>query len=245
MEHKFGLVGRNISYSFSKKYFAEKFAAQGLGRHTYENFDLPNIEAFPALLKSNPDLQGLNITIPYKEAVLPYLDALDPMARAIGAVNTVHFTKDGLVGHNTDAFGFRESLLPQLRPHHKKSLILGTGGASKAIAHVLRELGITVTYVSRNPTKDQLAYSDIDAQVLGAHTLIINCSPVGTYPNITDRPQLPYASLSKDHLLYDLIYNPERTAFLKQGEAAGASVQNGLGMLVLQAEKAWEIWNTK
>ena len=240
---RFGLVGKNIEYSFSRAYFSKKFKALGLQDHSYENFDLKNISDFPEILQSNGSLGGLNVTIPYKEAVIPYLDTVDAKAAKIGAVNTIQFSNEGLIGHNTDAFGFRESLLPMLRDYDKFALILGTGGASKAIAFTLDELGISYSFVSRNPTEDQLRYTDLDQSVMKKTSLVINCTPLGTYPKIELRPDIPYELLNDRHFLFDLIYNPETTCFLQAGRAKGARTMNGLRMLELQAEKAWEIWN--
>ena len=213
--NRYGLLGKNISYSFSQGYFTQKFKDLGLPDHSYENFDIQHIDDFKEVL-AQENLKGLNVTIPYKQDVIPFLDELDPKAAQIGAVNTIQFTEKGLKGFNTDAFGFRTSLEPFLKTHHTKALILGTGGASKAVRFVLNELG---------------------------NTLIINCTPLGTYPNIEDKPNIPYECIGTDHLLYDLIYNPEQTSFLAEGEARGATTTNGLKMLQQQAEKAWEIWN--
>lgn len=242
-KNRYGLVGRNISYSFSKGYFAQKFATLGLNGHVYENFDLPAINSFPELIGGNPDLKGLNVTIPYKEAVIPYLAALDSEAEKIGAVNTIKFTAKGLKGYNTDAYGFRKAIEPFIQEHHKKALILGTGGASKAVAFVLEKLGITYSHVSRDPSKGQYRYSDLNKALLQEYTVLVNCTPLGTYPNITAKPAIPYEFVCSDHLLFDLIYNPEKTAFLTAGEKNKATICNGLKMLELQAEKAWELWN--
>ena len=242
--HRFGLVGRNISYSFSRAYFTEKFKQLNLHDHSYENFDLDDISAFKDMAALR-DLSGLNITIPYKEKIIPFLDDIDKDARAIGAVNTIKFSRKGLVGYNTDAHGFKESLQPLLKPHHKKALVLGTGGASKAIVFVLEQLAIAYQYVSRNPGKEQLSYSQLNQAHFKEFQLIVNCSPVGTYPNVEEKPQIPYQHLNEGHVLFDLIYNPSETAFLKKGKQMGAAVQNGLPMLEFQAEKAWEIWNSK
>ena len=243
-KHKFGLIGRNISYSFSRGYFTKKFEAMGLPGYSYENYDLPEITGFPSVIKQHTDLVGLNVTIPYKEAVIPYLDRLDPEAASVGAVNTVKCTSAGLVGYNTDVYGFQKALEPFLKKHHTHALVLGTGGASKAVSHVLKKLGVTVRQVSRSPGKGQLAYDELTAGVMGRYLLIINCTPLGTYPNIEDRPPLPYELLGPEHILFDLIYNPEVTAFMKAGRAAGAETSNGLRMLELQAERSWEIWNS-
>lgn len=242
-QNRFGLVGRNISYSFSQDYFNQKFKALGLIDHSYENFDLLHIEEFQPLIKSQEKLKGLNVTIPYKEAVIPYLDKLSKKAQKIGAVNTIKLTKNGWKGYNTDVYGFEKSIKPYLNAHQKNALILGTGGASKAVAFALKEMGIAITFVSRNAKGNQLSYSDIDQEVLKKHTIIVNCTPMGTFPEIQNKPNLPYRFLTKDHLLFDLIYNPEKTAFLKAGEKHGAAILNGFRMLQLQAEKAWEIWN--
>lgn len=242
-KNKYGLVGKNISYSFSQGYFTEKFKTLGLTDHSYENFDIQEITEFKTII-SQPHVKGLNVTIPYKQQVIPYLDALDPIAQKIGAVNTIKFTQNGLKGYNTDAYGFKKSLEPLLQPHHNQALILGTGGASKAIHYVLETLNISATYVSRSPKPHHYTYSALDKEIIAAHPLIINCTPVGTYPHITEKPPLPYQHINDRHLLYDLIYNPEKTAFLAAGEQQGALLCNGLPMLQGQAEKAWEIWNT-
>ncbi len=239
----YGLVGRNISYSFSKGYFTEKFSRLGLAHHSYENFDLKSISEFESLVKGRT-LHGVNVTIPYKQAVIPFLDELSSEAESIGAVNTIKFADKQLIGYNTDAYGFKTSLAPLLKKHHKKALVLGTGGASKAVVFVLQQLGIDCTLVSRNPGHGQLAYSALGKAQMEAYQLLINCSPLGTYPNIQDKPKIPYEHLDTQHLLYDLIYNPEETAFLAEGKKRGATTQNGLAMLQFQAERAWEIWNS-
>ncbi|MHA6279986.1 shikimate dehydrogenase family protein [Salinimicrobium sp. CAU 1759] len=240
---KFGLIGRNISYSFSRKHFADKFSREGIAA-TYENFDLQKIEEFPEILKKNPELKGLNVTIPYKQAIFPFLDTLDPVAEAIGAVNTIKVEKDGsLTGHNTDYYGFAEALKPHLEVHHKKALILGTGGASKAVNYALKTLGTTTTFVSRTPSKNDISYEDLSAEFLKDHTVIVNTTPLGTFPNTEEFPALPVEHLSSRHLLFDLIYNPPKTALMKLAEDRGATILNGQKMLELQAEKAWEIWN--
>lgn len=243
-QFRFGLIGRNISYSFSKGYFTKKFQDANLSGYSYENFDLHRIEEFTKLLQTTKNLKGINVTIPYKEEIIPFLTELDKTADKIGAVNTLKFTKNGLIGYNTDSYGFEKSLVPLLKKQHKKALILGTGGASKAVAHVLGELGISYLFVSRNPKENQISYQDLSQNILETYSLIINCSPLGTYPNIEAKPEIPYQHITPSHLLYDLIYNPEKTAFLMEGEKRGASIYNGLAMLQLQAEKAWEIWNS-
>jgi len=242
--HNYGLVGKNISYSFSRDYFTEKFKAMGLTNSSYRNYDFQNIEDFEIIVKEEEHLSGINVTIPYKEAVIPYLAELDAVAEKIGAVNTIKYTENGLKGFNTDAYGFKNSLQPLLKKQHKNALILGTGGASKAIAYVLQELEIPFKYVSRNPTENQLSYNQLDEDIMASHTLIINCTPLGTFPDVERKPPIPYRLLGTDHLLFDLTYNPEKSAFLQQGENRGAAITNGHKMLQLQAEKAWEIWNS-
>ena len=242
----FGLLGKNISYSFSKTYFSKKFMNLQLTNHKYVNFDIENIEDFLEIVsKYKKSLKGCNVTIPYKESIFNYLDEIDRTASEIGAVNTIKFSSDGkLVGYNTDVVGFEKSLIPLLKTHHTKALILGTGGASKAVAYVLKKLDIDYFKVSRNPIDNlALAYADISNQLLNEYSLIINCSPLGTYPNINEKPMIPYQFLTSKHLLYDLIYNPVETAFLIEGKKRGTQVKNGLQMLELQAEESWRIWN--
>ncbi|SDE58702.1 shikimate dehydrogenase [Pricia antarctica] len=241
-KYRFGLVGKNISYSFSKGYFTDKFSNLGLEGYSYENFDLQHIDELPELLTSNPEVMGLNVTIPFKQEVIAYLDELDTQAEEIGAVNTIKFDGKRLIGYNTDAYGFQKSIEPFLKSRHTKALILGTGGASKAIAFVLGQLGIGVTYVSRNPDATQIGYDDLTRSVLENHLVLVNCTPLGTYPNLDQKPDIPYTHITKQHLLFDLIYNPEKTAFLQEGKQRGADIVNGLGMLQLQADRAWEIW---
>lgn len=240
---KFGLIGKNIDYSFSRSYFANKFQNEGL-EHTYENFDIENITQFQDVIKNTKNLRGLNVTIPYKETIIPFLDKLDKKAKQIGAVNTIKVTKKGkLKGYNTDYYGFSKSIEPYLKSQHKKALILGTGGASKAIAFALERLGITYSFVSRS-ISDKAAYSydSLSENDIDTHQIIINCTPLGTHPNTNVCPDIPYDAITEDHLLYDLIYNPEETKFLTIGKIKGATVSNGYNMLELQAEKAWKIW---
>ena len=240
---RFGLLGKNISYSFSKGYFSSKFSELGLENYSYENFDIEDISGFTNIFQNTKNISGLNVTIPYKEAIIPYLNELAPSAKAIGAVNTIKICPSGPKGYNTDAYGFQKSLEPYLKDHHKKALILGTGGASKAVAYVLKVLNIDYTFVSRTGKNNWFTYESLNQEIIEKYSLIINCSPLGTYPNISEKPNIPYTYINKDHLLFDLIYNPEKTAFLAHGEAKGATIVNGLRMLELQAEKAWEIWN--
>ncbi|WP_426094683.1 shikimate dehydrogenase family protein [Flavobacterium sp. DSR2-3-3] len=241
---RFGLLGRNISYSFSKKYFTDKFNNENFVGCTYENFDIPEIIAFPQIFKNTSDLKGLNVTIPYKETVIPFLDKLSKKAELIGAVNTIKITKKGkLKGYNTDCYGFKKSLEPLLQPHHKKALILGTGGASKGVAFALDELDITYTFVSREAKKNGIDYDRINATTFDNYQIIINATPVGTSPNVDAFPLLPYEFFTEKHIAYDLIYNPAETQFLKKAKHQGAQIKNGLDMLIFQAEKAWKIWN--
>ena len=239
---KFGLIGKQIDYSFSKTYFNNKFREEQIDA-SYENFDLKHITDFPKILKENPSITGLNVTVPYKELIIPYLDRLDKKAKKIGAVNTIKITKKGnLKGYNTDYHGFIESIRPLLLPHHKSALILGTGGASKAIAFALDKLHISYKFVSRTPSKRSITYNELTKQDLLDNTIIINCTPKGTAPDIDECPDIPYQYLTNSHLLYDLIYNPDETKFLQFGKTRGAQTKNGLNMLILQAEKAWSIW---
>lgn len=240
---RLGLIGKDISYSFSQGYFTEKFNVMKIEGFSYENFDLQNIQEIASILK-NPEVFGLNVTIPYKEQVLPYLDELDKTAQEIGAVNTIKFIDNKRIGFNTDTYGFKNSITPLLNISHKNALILGTGGASKAIAYVFKTLGIAYTYVSRSAKPGQLSYIELDKEIITSNTIIVNCSPVGTFPNVAEKPNIPYEYLGKNHVLFDLIYNPEVTAFLAEGKKKGCVVQNGYPMLVGQAEKAWEIWNS-
>jgi shikimate dehydrogenase len=237
---EFGLIGQNISYSFSEKYFAEKFKKENIQNSNYRIYDLKDIQEVHTIFQ-NPDLKGFNVTIPFKEKIMEYLDELDPVAAEIGAVNCVKMENGRKKGYNTDAVGFENSLLSLLEFHHQNALILGDGGAAKAIKFVLHKHLINYKSVTR---KGDLRFSDLNESLLQTHTLIVNCTPVGTFPNVEDCPELPYEFINSQHLLYDLIYNPEKTEFLKRGENHGAKIKNGLEMLVLQAEKSWEIWNS-
>lgn len=239
---RFGLVGKNISYSFSKGYFTKKFATLQLENYSYENFDIQEIEEFQSICKNKSNIRGLNVTIPYKETVMQYLNELDPEAEKIGAVNTIKITKTGLKGYNTDAYGFQKSIEPFIKKQHTKALILGTGGASKAVSYVLKKLGLTYRFVSRKLKKGQYTYNDLNKMIIDDYTVIVNCTPLGTHPNIHQKPDIPYSFITSKHLLFDLIYNPEKTLFLLEGKNKGASICNGEKMLEFQAEKAWEIW---
>lgn len=246
MRH-YGLIGYPLQHSFSKQFFSIKFATENI-RADYEAFELTSIEEFPLLIKRH-SLSGLNVTAPYKQQIIPYLHHLSETAAAVGAVNVISFKKESdrllLTGHNSDVIGFERSLLPHLKSRHSKALILGSGGAAQAVFYVLQKLGIETRFVSRNPSgRETIGYNMIDATMLDACKLIVNASPVGTFPNSNNCPQLPYELLSPDHLLYDLVYNPAETLFLKKGKQQGAQTVNGMEMLIGQAEAAWEIWNT-
>ncbi len=245
--NKLGLLGKNISYSFSRSYFKTKFENEGITHVTYQNFDIPSINAFPSVIKNTKNLKGLNVTIPFKEEIIPFLDKVNKKAKAIGAVNTIKITKKGrLKGYNTDCYGFKKALKPFLKKYHKSALILGTGGASKAVAYSLKQLGIPYHFVSRKPSKEvSFTYQDLTNKIIQDHLIIINCTPLGTFPNTNDYPNIPYGGITQQHILFDLIYNPEETVFLKHGKAKQAQTINGLNMLIYQAEKAWKIWNIK
>ena len=246
---KFGLIGYPLGHSFSEKYFTEKFKNLGLTDHSYKLFPIETVaNGFLKLLEENPLLCGINVTIPHKIEVMSFLNEIDEAAKAIGAVNCIKITSTAdnqkhLKGYNTDAYGFEMSLSPLLESHHKKALILGNGGAAKAVRYVLEKLGIPYKYVSRNPGPDMLSYADLNKEIIDNYNIIINTSPVGTYPNVTEKPDLPYEFISDRHLFYDLIYNPAETVFLAKGREKGAKTKNGYEMLELQAEKSWEIWN--
>lgn len=246
--HQFGLIGRSLRHSFSQAYFTRKFASLGLENHHYELFELADIAELPALLAAHPQLAGLNVTVPYKELVMPYLDELTPTAARVGAVNVIHRQPDGrLIGHNTDYVGFRDSLqrFYPLRGEAGRALVLGKGGAAKAVAVVLGDLGIPHRLVARKPSDGGLTYDDLTPPLLSQYGLIINATPLGTFPNAAECPRLPYAALTSQHYLYDLVYNPTETLFMRQGLAAGAQVKNGFEMLCLQAEASWEIWTAQ
>jgi len=247
---RFGLIGYPLSHSFSAGYFTQKFEKEHIKDAVYENFSIESIDQFPGLLKHHPDFAGLNVTIPYKEKVIPFLDEVNEAAREVGAVNIIKFLnnnsgKPWLEGYNTDVYGFDISISPLLTSQHKKALILGTGGASKAIKYILKKKGISFVSASIEELKEnEIRYEDIDKAMIESHLLIINATPLGTYPKVDACPSIPYEYITADHVLFDLVYNPEETLFLKKGKAQGAKTMNGLKMLHLQAEKAWEIWNS-
>lgn len=241
----FGLIGYPLVHSFSKKYFTNKFEKEHIDA-IYNLYELADIKYFTELIQSTT-LTGLNVTIPHKQNVIPYLNELDETAAEIGAVNVIHFihshSKTVLKGYNTDVIGFMESIRPLMKLHHKKALMLGTGGAAKAMTYGLQKLGLEVSYVSRNPENDnQLSYSDLNKQILEDNLVIVNASPVGTFPNVEVCPDIPYQFLNEKHLLFDAVYNPSETLFLKKGKEQGADTLNGEQMLVGQAEAAWRIW---
>jgi len=242
---KLGLIGNPLKHSFSEKYFGNKFQKLGLESWSYELFPLPSIDSLPKLLATNPSLHGLNITIPYKQEALKYIHELDAEATQIGAINTIAIQKDGkLKGYNTDVIGFENSVKPFLGDNAigMKALILGSGGAAQAIKFVLDKMSIPHTTVSRSASNGT-TYSSLDKEAIDSNQLIINCTPLGTYPNIETAPELPYEYMTSKHFLYDLVYNPEKTLFLRRGEEQGAKTMNGYSMLEMQAEASWEIWN--
>lgn len=244
---KFGLIGFPLAHSFSKKYYDAKIDRQQITGVNYELYAIPSIADFPRLIADNPLLMGVNVTIPYKIDVMDFLDSLSAEAEAIAAVNCIRIDRPTngeprLTGYNTDVYGFAESLKPLLRPEHDTALVLGNGGAAKAVTFALTQLGIAHSIVSRAAGKGQYTYAQLDADIIESHPLIINTTPLGTYPAVIDCPDIPYDYLSERHLLYDLVYNPTKTEFLKRGQAKGAVVKNGLEMLELQAERNWEIW---
>ncbi len=241
---QFGLIGFPLSHSFSKGYFANYFLTENIADAQYENYPIETIDAFLNLWKDNPNLKGLNVTIPYKKAVIPFLQNPSTVVETIQACNCIRLYEGALYGYNTDVIGFEQSLLPFLKPHHQKALIFGTGGAAAAVEWVLRKLGIPYQLVSRKPAPGVLSYDAIDAGVIAAHSLLINTSPVGMFPQVEEAPLLPYEAITPIHHLYDLIYNPAETKFLALGAQQGATIQNGLEMLHIQANASWDLWNS-
>lgn len=241
----FGLLGYPLTHSFSQKYFTEKFINIGLQDAAYENFSIPDIQELTSILRSKKELEGFNITIPYKKAVIDFLDELTDPVKKMGACNCVKIVDGKLMGYNTDTVGFQQSLEPYLKPHHQRALILGTGGASAAVEYVFQALNIPYQFVSRTASAGALGYGDLTKEIMDSHHLIINTTPLGMYPNVDASPDIPYQLLTPQHLLFDLVYNPAETKFLFLGKLQGASTQNGHEMLILQAEESWRIWNEK
>lgn len=243
---KYGLIGYPLGHSFSISYFNEKFESEGIDA-IYSNFEIPSIENLMEVININPELKGLNVTIPYKEKVIGYLDSISPEAKEIGAVNVIRVSHKGnkvqLKGFNSDVIGFTQSIEPMLEPCHKKALILGTGGASKAVDFGLKSLGLETLFVSRNKRQNAITYEDITAETIKEYNVIVNCTPCGMYPHTDECPLLPYGAMDRRTLLYDLIYNPDETLFLKKGKAQGATTKNGLEMLLLQAFASWKFWH--
>jgi len=241
---RYGLIGYPLSHSFSQRYFTEKFRREGITDCSYENFAIPTIDALAGVLEE-PVLRGLNVTVPYKQEVTAFLDNRSDVVTSIGACNCIRIEDGVRTGHNTDVVGFGQSLVTRLEGHHRRALVLGTGGASKAVEWVLAKLGIDYRVVSRRPRSGttDLGYGQVDAALLGEYTLIVNTTPLGMYPRVEECPDLPYEALTPRHYLFDLVYNPARTLFLRKGEERGAVVENGYEMLVLQAEESWRIWN--
>lgn len=242
----YGLIGRVLGHSFSQDYFNRKFEAEQIDAR-YVNFEIQSIDDFENVLDANPSLAGLNVTIPYKQLIIDRLDSLDPDAAAIGAVNVIRFMRDNsgrrhLRGYNTDAIGFRDSIAPLLDDDRRKALVLGTGGASRAVVYALKQLGIDVALVSRSAREGVITYADITPEILETHTIIVNTTPLGMYPAVDAAPDIPYEHLTPRHLCYDLLYNPDYTLFMRRSAEAGAEVKNGLEMLILQAFAAWQIW---
>ena len=241
----FGLIGYPLGHSFSKKYFDHKFKEENITDSAFELFPIKDINEFPSLLQENSNLKGLAVTIPYKQSILPFINYVTVAAKQVGAVNCIKFIDGHTTGHNTDVVGFEKSLVPLLQSHHTKALVLGTGGSSKAVQYVLTQIGISFLLVSRDKGNSQncVNYSELDESTMNEHTILINCTPSGMTPNENDMPFIPYNFLSEKHLLYDLIYSPEKTLFLQQGERKGCMIKNGFEMLVIQAEENWKIWN--
>lgn len=241
---RYGLIGKPLSHSFSQRYFTDKFQREGLSGHRYELFELDDIAQLPKLLADSPDLRGLNVTIPYKQSVVPYLHEVDALAAAVGAVNTIRIVNGRLTGHNTDVEGFRRTLLPMLGGAKPRALVLGSGGASRAVAYVLKEAGIKFRVVSRDRARGDLTYDLLEPIVVEVCKLIINTTPLGMHPETDALPPLPYDAIGGRHTLIDLVYNPTETAFLRQGASRGAVTANGLTMLYAQAEASWSLWNS-
>lgn len=239
---KYGIIGYPLGHSFSRAFFTEKFQREHIDAE-YVNFEIPSADMLPGIVQTNPNLRGLNVTLPHKEAVIPMLDELSDEAKEIGAVNVIRVRDGRLKGFNSDIIGFMDSIRPLLKPWHQHALVLGTGGASRAIRVGLQRLGIEWTYVSRTPAPGRLTYADLTSELMEHYQVIVNCSPVGMFPHVDACPDIPYQLLTGRHLLYDLVYNPQETLFLKRGAEHGAAVKNGLEMLHLQALASWRFWN--
>jgi len=244
MTKLFGLIGYPLTHSFSKNYFTQKFQREGISDCVYELFPLEQIELFPDLIAAHSNLAGLNVTIPYKEKVLPYLTELSDAVKEIGACNCIKVQNDKLTAYNTDVTGFENSLKPLLKPNHTRALVLGTGGAAKAVVWVLKKTGIAYSYVSRRSGDGILSYNELTEEIIRRYPLIINTTPLGMQPNVESKPSLPYEAIGEEHLCYDLVYNPIKTRFLAEAEKRGAVIKNGQEMLELQAEAAWAVWNS-
>lgn len=241
----YGLIGYPLGHSFSKKYFTSKFKKEGITDCEYELFPIPSINELPSLVKSNPSLKGLNVTIPFKKQVLLYVTEKQGAVNDIGAANTIKITGNNLRAYNTDVIGFEKSFIKKLNASYKKALILGTGGSSKAVQYVLNKLGIEFLLITskQSSNKEVINYSGLDKDIFNDHQLIINCTPVGMYPKVNEYPPIPYQFISDKHYLFDLVYTPDKTMFLQKGEERGAIIQNGYDMLIIQAEESWKIWN--
>jgi shikimate dehydrogenase len=239
----FGLIGYPLSHSFSQQFFTEKFEKEGIKDCMYLNFPIVSIEELRSVIKENPGIEGINVTIPYKEQVIPFLDEISETVKVIGACNCIKIKQGKLTGYNTDVTGFETSFVKELKPHHKQALVLGTGGASKAVQFVLAKLAIPFKVVSRNAKKDEISYDTITSDNIGDYPVIINTTPLGMQPVVELSPSLPYSAMGNKHYLFDLIYNPAKTVFLASGEKYGAVIKNGYEMLVNQAEESWKIWN--
>jgi shikimate dehydrogenase len=243
IKKEYGLIGYPLGHSFSKQFFTEKFKREGLNDCSFELFPITSIEEFPALLTANPGLRGIAVTIPYKEKVLPFVQVLSNEVQQIGAANSIKIQDGVLTAYNTDIIGFQKSFVPLLQPHHKQALVLGTGGAAKAVQYVLQQLYIPFTTVSRSAGQGVITYNEIDDKLMEQNSILINCTPAGMYPDEASFPAIPYALITAQHYLYDLVYRPAETVFLQQGKERGATVKNGYEMLELQAIANWQLWN--
>ena len=244
-ERLFGLIGYPLSHSFSKKYFTEKFMENKISNCRYELFPISSIALLKNIIDDHPTLCGLNVTIPYKESVFPFLDKVSVQVQEIGACNCIRIRNGILEGFNTDVIGFERMLLPFIQPHHQRALILGTGGAAKAVAWVLNKIGINFLYVSREADNQKISYQEVDSHIMRDYSIVINTTPLGMSPSLEACPDIPYSDATAQHLFVDLIYNPSKTKFLGLAEKQGASIVNGLEMLIIQAEESWKIWNEK